>query len=172
MTETPSHVVALGLGSNLGDRLAQLRFAAVELLESLGDLRFSSIFETEPVHVTDQPDFLNACCTGRTSLSPRALLRALQTTERAAGREDGERYGPRTLDLDLLLYDDTVIDEPGLRVPHPRMHERAFVLVPLLELLPEWRHPVLGLTVSELAAVTTSDVVRVGEFDPALDVRP
>jgi len=172
MSEDTSHVVALGLGSNLGDRLARLRFAAVELKDFLGDLRFSSVFETDPVHVTDQPDFLNACCTGRTSLSARALLRALQTIERAAGREDGERYGPRTLDLDLLLYDNSVIDEPGLRVPHPRMHERTFVLVPLLELLPEWRHPVLGLTVSELAGATTSDVVRVGEFDPALDVRP
>lgn len=172
MSEKPGHVVAIGLGSNLGDRLARLRFAVVEMEKLFGDLRFSSVYETEPLHVTEQADFLNACCSGRTLLSPRALLRALQGIELAAGRDVGTRYGPRTLDLDILLYGDEVIEGRGLRVPHPRMHERGFVLLPLLELLPEWKHPVLGHTVQELAEAVAREGVRPYTSDDALEVRP
>ncbi len=152
--------VAIGLGSNLGDRLAQIRFAEGELARLTSDVSCSQVFETDPVHVADQPRFLNACCTARTTLSPRELLRELQAIEGIAGREAGKRYGPRTLDLDLLLFGDEVIDERGLRVPHASMHERAFVLVPLLELLPDWNHPILGRSVRELADDVSHEGVR------------
>jgi len=163
--DTRGTTVAIGLGSNVGDRLARIRFAAGELKALIEEPRLSSLYETEPLHITDQPDFLNACCTGRTALSPRALLQALQAIERAAGRVPGERYGPRSLDLDILLYGHEVIEERGLDVPHPRMPERAFVLVPLLELLPEWRHPTLGRSVSELAGAVSRAGVRPFDLD-------
>lgn len=118
-----------------------------------------------------QPRFLNACCTGRSRLSPGEVLRRLQEIEREAGRRPGgPRWGPRLLDLDLLLYDGRVIDRPGLRVPHPRMRERAFVLIPLAEVAPEWVHPETGLTVRELAAaISAEDVERWGGWHAAMD---
>ncbi len=134
--------VAVALGSNLGDRLEHLRSALTRLQTSLDDLRASSVFETEPVPDTDQPPFLNACVAGRTRLTPRQLLSALQGAERAAGRRSTEeRWGPRVLDLDILLYGEQVIRQPDLEVPHPRMRERAFVLVPLAEIAPHWVIP-------------------------------
>lgn len=163
-------LVALGLGSNLGDRLEHIDFARGALGAVLTDLRCSRIYETRPLHVADQPLYLNACCSGRTSLSAHDLLAAFKAIERAAGREEGARYGPRSLDLDILLLGDDVIDEPCLRVPHPRMHERAFVLVPLLELLPEWEHPVLGRTVAQLTAGVSQDGVRL--FEPGTRDEP
>jgi 2-amino-4-hydroxy-6-hydroxymethyldihydropteridine diphosphokinase len=123
----------VGLGANLGDREATIRRAA----ELLGPHRFSSIRETEPRGYADQPMFLNAVAEMDTELAPRALFDRLLEIERDLGRtRDGPRYGPRTIDLDLLLYGDQVIDEPGLTVPHPRLHERLFVLEPLQELDP------------------------------------
>jgi 2-amino-4-hydroxy-6-hydroxymethyldihydropteridine diphosphokinase len=125
----------IGLGSNLGDRGENLRRA----LERLGAARVSTIRETDPVGVTEQPRFLNAVAELETGLPPRALLDRLLEIERDLGRdrESEERWGPRTIDLDLLLYDDEVIDEPGLTVPHPRLAERRFVLEPLHELAPD-----------------------------------
>ena len=125
----------IGLGSNLGDRGENLRRA----LERLGAARVSTIRETDPVGVTEQPRFLNAVAELETDLPPRALLDRLLEIERDLGRdrESEERWGPRAIDLDLLLYDDEVIDEPGLTVPHPRLAERRFVLEPLAELAPE-----------------------------------
>jgi len=128
----------IGFGSNLGDRLENLRRAK----SSLGDrdgiqvVRASRVFETAPVG-PPQPDYLNAVAEVQTVLSPSSLLGACLDVERAIGRVRTERWGPRVIDLDLLLYGDAVIDQPGLQVPHPRMHERAFVLVPLLELEPD-----------------------------------
>jgi 2-amino-4-hydroxy-6-hydroxymethyldihydropteridine diphosphokinase len=129
----------VGLGANLGDRDAALR-RAVELLgehDGIDVVAVSAVRETEPVGVLDQPRFLNAACAVDTTLAPRALLDVLLDVERALGRVRGaERYGPRTIDLDLLVYDGEVVDEPGLAVPHPRLHERRFALEPLLDLDP------------------------------------
>ena len=130
-------VAFIGLGSNLGDREGNLR-AAVARLAELGRVRVSSFRETDPVGVTDQPKFLNAAAELSTDLPARDLLDALLAIERDFGRDRAreERWGPRTLDLDLLLYADELIDEPGLTVPHPRLAERRFVLEPLHELAP------------------------------------
>jgi 2-amino-4-hydroxy-6-hydroxymethyldihydropteridine diphosphokinase len=136
----------VGLGANLGDREATMRRA----IELLGDsvVAVSSFRETDPVGYEDQPRFLNAAVALETELSPRELLDRLLTVERELGRtRDGPRYGPRTIDLDLLLYGDAVVDEPGLRVPHPRLAERRFALEPLAELDP-------GLTIPGAGAVS------------------
>ena len=127
--------IYLGLGSNLGDRLQQLT-AAVRALEDRGVrlLRSSRVYETDPVGGPPQPDYLNAVIEVATDLEPSSLLRICLEVEVELGRERNERWGPRTIDIDLLTYGDRTISEPGLEVPHPRMHERAFVLVPLLEL--------------------------------------
>jgi 2-amino-4-hydroxy-6-hydroxymethyldihydropteridine diphosphokinase len=130
-------LVYIGLGSNLGDREATIRHG-LELLATRGDIEVeavSSLRETDPVGYEDQPRFLNAAAALRTELAPRALLERLLEIERGLGRDrTGPRFGPRTLDLDLLLYGDEQIDEPGLTVPHPRIAERRFVLEPLAEL--------------------------------------
>ena len=138
----------VGLGANLGDREAAIRRAAA----LIGATRLSSLFETEPWGYEEQPSFLNAVAELETELEPRALLNTLHDVERRLGRERaGPRWGPRTIDLDLLLYGDRVIDEPGLTVPHPRLHEREFALAPLAELAPELVVPGFG-TVSSLLA--------------------
>jgi len=147
---------AVGLGSNLGDRLAHLRSGVTALERHAEDMVVSSVYETDPVGFSDQPPFLNACCTGHTRLSPRQLLSELQDAERRAGRQPGgPRYGPRPLDLDLLLYADLVLDDPRITVPHPRLRERAFVLVPLCEIAGAWTVPPAAgedeATVAELA---------------------
>jgi 2-amino-4-hydroxy-6-hydroxymethyldihydropteridine diphosphokinase len=130
-------IAYIGLGSNLGDREENLRHA-LERLSELGQVRSSSFRETDPVGITDQPKFLNTAAELSTDLPARDLLKALLAIERDLGRDRSreERWGPRTLDLDLLLYGDEVIDEPGLTVPHPRLAERLFVLEPLHELAP------------------------------------
>jgi 2-amino-4-hydroxy-6-hydroxymethyldihydropteridine diphosphokinase len=141
----------VGLGANLGPREQTLR-SAVDLLaatEGMDILAVSELRETEPVGVVDQPPFLNGAVALETTLSPRALLDLLLEVERSLGRIREERWGPRLIDLDLLVYGDEVIDEPGLRVPHPRLHERAFALEPLAELDPELEIPGRG-RVSEL----------------------
>jgi 2-amino-4-hydroxy-6-hydroxymethyldihydropteridine diphosphokinase len=130
----------IGLGANLGDREQSLR-RALELVaaEPGVELRVVSTFrETDPVGFVDQPRFLNAAAAVETELAPRELLDRLLAVERRLGRtRSGPRYGPRTIDLDLLLYGAETVDEPGLRVPHPRLHERRFALEPLAELAPE-----------------------------------
>lgn len=131
----------VGLGSNVGDRLAYLR-RAVAALDAAGlwVLRTSSVYETDPVG-PPQPDFLNAVAVVETSLAPSETVAALKAVEREVGRSPGERWGPREVDLDLLLHGDAVVDEPGVRVPHPELMHRAFVLVPLLEVAPDLELP-------------------------------
>jgi 2-amino-4-hydroxy-6-hydroxymethyldihydropteridine diphosphokinase len=143
--------VAIALGSNLGDRVAHLTVAAAHLRQLLTGFRLSTFHETEPVGVSAQPRFLNAAAIGTTSLSAGELLQQLLAIEAACERERPYAGAPRTLDLDLILYGEDVIDEPGLRVPHPRFRDRAFVLDPLAEIAADWRDPVTGATVAELA---------------------
>jgi len=148
--------VAIAIGSNLGDRDRYLRDAAAALRSFVDPLRLSSFHDTAPVGVGPQPEFLNAAAAGETSLSARALLDLLLSTEQAFGRARPYPGAPRTLDLDLILYGDDVIDEPGLIVPHPRFRERRFVLEPLAEIAADWRDPVTGKTVEELLRVLSS----------------
>lgn len=137
------HRAWLGLGSNLGDREGNLR-RALESLSAAGDveiIRVSSVYETAPVGMTEQPDFLNLVAGVRTALDPHALLRRCLEVEDALGRVREERWGPRLIDVDVLLYEDEVVDTQELVLPHPEMLRRAFVLAPLLELEPGLRMP-------------------------------
>jgi 2-amino-4-hydroxy-6-hydroxymethyldihydropteridine diphosphokinase len=151
----------VGLGSNLGERAAYLLLglSALSRLPKTHLLRLSPVYETDPVG-PPQPPYLNMVAELETELSPKGLLAEMLRIEKALGRERRERWGPRTLDLDLLLYGDLVLEEAGLSVPHPRLHERAFVLVPLLDLLPEGRHPLLGQSFAELLASLDASSVR------------
>ena len=143
--------VAVALGSNLGDRAAHLTWAVAQLAPLLADLRVSPFEETAPLDVPDlHPDYLNAVAVGRCRLSALALLDALLGLERLRGRTRPGLRAARTLDLDLVLYGDAVIDDARLTVPHPRFRERPFVLGPLAALVPRWRDPVTGQTMAAL----------------------
>lgn len=166
--EAPS--VFIGLGSNLGDR----RRLLAQGLAFLADAGFgidarSSLYLTEPVDAPAQDWFVNAVAAGHTSLSPEDLLTACLEVERMLGRERTVRHGPRTLDLDILIYGDELREGPTLTIPHPHLHERRFVLTPLCELAPDLRHPRLGLTIRDLldACPDTSRVARLAAEDEA-----
>jgi len=148
-TET-RFVVYLGLGSNLGDRLANLQ-AAVQALEPRVHLiQASPVYETPPWGYLDQPDFLNQVIKVETDLTPANLLDFIKHLERELGREPTFRNGPRRIDIDILFYDDLILHEDQLQIPHPRLEKRAFVLVPLAAIAPNLRHPVLGSKIKEL----------------------
>ncbi|MCI0893369.1 MAG: 2-amino-4-hydroxy-6-hydroxymethyldihydropteridine diphosphokinase [Chloroflexi bacterium] len=177
----------LGLGTNLGAREVNLKRAAHLLTApgplldrnppSLGDetrlahlqlIRSSSIYETAPWGYVNQPRFLNCVLEVETGLSPSELLRFVQGLEAGMGREPSSRYGPRIIDLDILLYGDQTVQQPDLQIPHPRLHQRAFVLIPLAELAPDLVHPTLSITIGQLArdAQDQDGVMRIG---PPLD---
>jgi 2-amino-4-hydroxy-6-hydroxymethyldihydropteridine diphosphokinase len=155
----------VGLGSNLGDREAMIR-SALEALHALPDtdlVRASSLYDTEAVGGPEQPNYLNAAAQLDTELSARQLLWNLQLIERRLGRVRAERWGPRVIDLDLLLYGAQIIDEPDLQVPHPELTNRSFVLVPLVELDPLLVHPATGETlVAHLSRLPTRPPVKRG----------
>jgi 2-amino-4-hydroxy-6-hydroxymethyldihydropteridine diphosphokinase len=141
----------LSLGSNLGDRFRLLQEAISGLQKKAGRVkRISSFYETEPVGKTDQPFFLNVCVELTTKLKPQALLKICQAIEYELGRRRKEKWGPRTADLDLLLYGNHVINTPKLILPHPEISKRRFVLVPLAEIAPNSRHPILKKSIREL----------------------
>ena len=160
-----THRVYLGLGANLGDREAALRAARDGLGPDVEIVRCSSIYETPPWGELEQPAFLNAVCEARTALAPRALLDRVKRLESALGRVATRRWGPRVIDIDILLYNQLELHSPELVIPHLYLHQRAFVLLPLRELAPALRHPVLGSTVAELAAaVDDKGIERLGAW--------
>lgn len=154
-------IVYLGLGSNLGDRAEHLR-AARECIAApdLRIVRASSIYETAPREVEDQPWFLNQVLECETDLFPRQLLSRLKKIERSMGRKKRARNGPREIDLDILLYADAVVKTPELEIPHPRMIERRFVLEPLAEIAPEKKHPGTKRTMKELLGKVGDQAVK------------
>jgi 2-amino-4-hydroxy-6-hydroxymethyldihydropteridine diphosphokinase len=153
-TDAPEEAVpvAIALGSNLGEREEHLSFAIGRLRDFIEHLRVSSFYSTDPFLVDPQPRFLNAAAVGLCRMAPRQLLDRLLTIERERGRERPQPGAPRTLDLDLVLYGELVLEEPGLQVPHPRFRERQFVLEPLADVGPSLRDPVSGLTIEQLLA--------------------
>ena len=157
------NTVILSLGSNLGDRVRYLERALEQLRRELKIERVSSIYETRPVGETDQPWFLNLVLYAFTQMDPSTLLWYIQAIEAALGRQrSGERFAPRTLDIDIVAFEDRVVEESDLEIPHPRLAERAFVLQPLAEIAPEWLHPVLNQTAAELLReLADDDAVRV-----------
>lgn len=142
--------VAIALGSNVGDRESHLAYAVARLRALLTDVRVSTWRDTAPVGVRPQPHFLNGAAVAETTLTPREVLDVLLAIERERGRVRPFEGAPRTLDLDLILYDGRVVEESGLAVPHPRFRERRFVLEPLSEIASDWVDPVTGKTIGEL----------------------
>ncbi|MDX1435455.1 MAG: 2-amino-4-hydroxy-6-hydroxymethyldihydropteridine diphosphokinase [Anaerolineales bacterium] len=151
------HRVFLGLGTNLGDRAANLEAARGALKPDIAFMAASPVYETAPWGYQDQPSFLNQVLEARTALLPLDLLGRLKNIERGLGRQESFRYGPRLIDIDILLYGKLIFESPELQIPHPAMQDRAFVLVPLADLAPDLVHPKLHKTISDL----------LGETDPS-----
>ena len=144
------HIVYLALGSNMGNRLSNLKNAVANFTPQLDVKKRSPVYETPPWGFKEQPAFLNQVVMAETYLEPEALLGHLKRLETVLGREPSFPNGPRLIDIDILFYDNIMVDSPPLEIPHPRLHQRAFVLVPLNDIAPDFVHPVLGKPVSEL----------------------
>ncbi len=144
------HLLYLSLGTNLGNRLANLQNAISSLPPKVSPVVQSSVYESEPWGYSDQPAFLNQVISANTDLEPLALLTFFKDTEVHQGRQETFRFGPRLIDLDILFYDDLVLETPTLSIPHPRIAERAFILIPLAEIAPDLIHPVLGKSIQLL----------------------
>lgn len=168
-----THPIAIGLGANLGDPVSAVQQAAARVCESLGEpsARVSPLYWTSPVGGPEQPPFVNAALVAFTVEPPLSVLDRLLAIEAQFGRRRREPWGPRTLDLDLLLYSGCKVSLPRLQVPHPRLHLRGFALVPLVELAPDWVHPGLGRTIRELCAQWKASAPQSEQVQP-LDVLP
>lgn len=153
-------IVFLGLGSNLGDREGNILEALSLLGRTVALDRVSSFYETEPVGYLAQPSFINAVCSAQTAITPEDLLILVKSIEARLGRLPTFRNGPRTIDIDILSYGELVLETDDLVIPHPRLAERPFVLMPLAEIAPDWKHPVLGKTAQELASAAGWEGVR------------
>ncbi|NMC45675.1 MAG: 2-amino-4-hydroxy-6-hydroxymethyldihydropteridine diphosphokinase [Chloroflexi bacterium] len=154
------HQVILGNGSNLGDREENLRLAMAEIQKFATITAHSAIYETNPWGFTDQPAFLNQVLVVETQLDPFDLLDALKRTEKRIGRTPTFRYGPRVIDIDILFFDQLVLEDEKLIIPHPKIAERAFVLIPLDELVPQFIHPVLHRSIHKMLSEVNQDGVR------------
>lgn len=154
------HVVYLALGTNLGDRLANLKQAIVALTPQLEVKSKSQVYETPPWGFENQPKFLNQVIKAKTYLDPEPLLRHLKRLEVALGRKESFLNGPRLIDIDILFYDDVVLEKPSLVIPHPRLHERGFVLLPLMDIAPDFVHPVNKKTIREMAAQCNAEGIE------------
>ncbi|ABP65765.1 2-amino-4-hydroxy-6-hydroxymethyldihydropteridine pyrophosphokinase [Caldicellulosiruptor saccharolyticus DSM 8903] len=142
--------IFLGLGSNLGDRQKNIEMAIEYLKEKVEIEKVSKIIETEPYGYVEQPKFLNCCVMGKTQLSPAELLDFVLSIEEKMGRKRLFKWGPRNIDIDILFYDSATIDQENLKIPHPELHKREFVLLPLIEIAPDFVHPAFKKTVLEL----------------------
>ncbi len=157
-----NHIAYLALGSNLGNRLAHLKNAIANLTPQMEVKKKSPVYETPPWGYADQPPFLNQVVMVMTYLDPEQLLSHLKRLETVLGREPTFENGPRVIDVDILFYDDIILNSPPLVIPHPRLHTRAFVLVPLNDLAPDLVHPLMGKTVNEL--LLNVDRLNISEY--------
>lgn len=164
------HPVYLALGSNIGDRARNLQQALEKMPPSVEVIEQSPIYETPPWGVLDQPWFLNQVFRGATELSPRALLDYIKEIEVDMGRSEGKRYGPRIIDIDIIFYNHLVYDGPGLQIPHSRLEGRAFVLLPMSKIAPDFIHPVLKRSILEM--LQDSDFSEIKPYDSTQDSEP
>jgi 2-amino-4-hydroxy-6-hydroxymethyldihydropteridine diphosphokinase len=155
-----THQLYLSLGTNLGDRLTNLLIAITNLPPKVNPVIRSSIYESEPWGYSDQPVFLNQVIKAATDLEPLDLLAYVKSTEVQMGRQETFRFGPRLIDLDILFYDELVLETPLLTIPHPRIAERAFILVPLAEIAPDLLHPILGKSIQQIKTGVDSSSVE------------
>ncbi|MGA7194973.1 MAG: 2-amino-4-hydroxy-6-hydroxymethyldihydropteridine diphosphokinase [Anaerolineales bacterium] len=155
-----NHIIYLALGTNLGDRSANLRAAIKALSPEIKVIAESKVYETPPWGYENQPAFLNMAVKCETALEPESLLKRLKQLEVQLGREQSFRWGPRLIDIDILFYDDLILESESLTIPHPSLHERAFVLVPLAEIAPNFVHPVLKKSIKELSMTLDSNGIH------------